>query len=349
MAAKIISVSATDSSYVVLPGSQGDLNQQAAEQNDTVFGQNFNSNIPTSLSWSVNANAVYKGYAGYVGTIKKGGTPTTMTAEACTLVSGKTYRITNATKQVISRADTLTILDNAVDHTADVVSFDPLFGTVTFSSGYTVIGPVTVTGKYIPLATVGTFRGYTLNMQAAAINSSDYDSLNANGGFDINVAGLKDVGIEIPGIYSASSGLPALLIARSELILEINPDGLGASGSRARGFFKCTSSKVSGNVGALEQEDTSFKLSVPVQQSGPTLELPFSWNHFATTPMPTAIKTCVDGWAAGTNVWVKYLGDGVNGKKGSGPVTNVSLTSSIDGLNTFTVTVMGSGAPVTVP
>jgi len=329
MAAKVVSISADDITFTALPGSQADFTRQAAEQNDAVFGANFNSSLPTSLSWQLNANAVYKGYAGYVGTIKKGGTPTVMTAEAMSLVSGKTYKITASTKQVMDRATIPIFLDNAIDHTADVESYNPLFGTVTFKAAYTPTTPITVTGKYLPMATVGTFRGYTLNIQAAAINTADYDALQANGGYDTFIAGLKDVSLELPGMYQAAGGLPAILNARSELVIEINPDGLGASGSRARGYFKCTNSKMSGNLGALEQEDTSFKLAVPLANTGPTISTPFAWDHNVASPIPTAIKHCVTGWEAGTNVYMKYLGDGVNGAKGASVVTNISLTSAI--------------------
>lgn len=349
MAAKVISISPDNITFATLPGSQGDLNRQAAEQNDAVFGAEFNSSLPTSLGWSVSANAVYKGYAGYVGTIKKGGTPTVMTAEAMSLVSGKTYKITAAIKQVMDRATVPIFYDNAVDHTTDVESYNPLFGTVTFKAAYTVTGPVTVTGKYLPMATVGSFRGYTLNMQAAAIDTGDYDTLNANGGYNTFAAGMRDVSLELPGIYNAASGFPALLAARTELIIEINPDGMGASGSRARGYFKCTNTKVSGNIGALEQEDTSFKLAVPLVNSGPSISTPFTWDHNVSSPIPTAIKHCLDGWSTGTAIYAKYLSDGTNGHKGSCIVTNASLTSAIDGLNTFSISLQGSGATTALP
>lgn len=349
MSAKNILLSSDNITFSVLPGSQGDLTRNAAEQNDAVFGAEFNSSLPTALSWMSSANAIYKGYAGYVGTIKKSGTPVTMTAEAMSLVSGKTYKITSTTKQIIDRSTIPVFLDNGVDKTAFVESYNPLFGTVTFLSSYTVTGPVTVTGKYLPVATVGTFRGYTLTMQAAAIDTSDYDALNANGGYTTNAPGLRTVSLEVPGIYSAASGLPALLLSRAEMIIEINPDGLGASGSRARGYFKATSSKLSGNLGALEQEDTSFKLAVPLVNSGASIGTPFDWDHNVATPMPTAIKTALTAWLAGDTVFMKYLSDGVNGSKGECVLTNVSLSSSIEGLNTFTVAASGSGALTAVP
>lgn len=350
MAAKIISLSPDGvAAYATLPGSQGDLNRQAADQNDVVFGAEFNSSLPTTLSWQLNANAVYKGYAGYVGTIKKSGSATTMTDEACTLVSGKTYRITNATKQIIDRATAIVVKDNTVDQTANVQSFDPLFGTVTFKSSYTVTGAVTVSGKYLPTATIGTFRGYTLTMQAAAIDDSDCDTLQANGGYTMHSPGLRTVSLEVPGIYSASSAMPTLLSGRTELIIEINPDGLGASGSRARGYFKCTDNKISGNVGALENETSTFKLAVPLQNTGPSIDDPFAWNHHASSPIPTAIKTALTNWESGSEVFMKYLSDGTNGCSGSGVITNVSLTSSIEGLNTFSLAVQGSGATTAIP
>jgi hypothetical protein len=125
MGAKRIQVSADNgSTWRTLPGNSGDFREEMATVNDTVFGQSFESNEVSIGQWMISANSFFKGVAGYTANLKQQGTPVVMTAEPAALVSGKTYRITNASKRIIDYFTALTVLDNAVDHTADVISID---------------------------------------------------------------------------------------------------------------------------------------------------------------------------------------------------------------------------------
>ena len=344
MTSKLIQVSLTDASYVTLPGSSGDFNYEGATSDDTVLGQSYKSTQPTIITWNASANAFYKGLAGYVATFNKSGTTTAFTTEAMTLVSGKTYKITNAVKNVWDHAATFTVFDNAVDHTADVLSIDHLFGQVTFAPAYTVTGPVTVTGSYLPMTSVGTARDFSLAMTADPIDTTDFATASANGGFSTHVMGLRTVGLDASGFYATANGFKTLLTGRSELVVSINPDG--SNKSVARGFFRTTSTGQSGDAGGNENESVKFELSVP---TGSNVVTPFKWLHDSTTTLNTSIQTVLTAWQTQALLYVKYLHDGTNGWKGQAVVTDCSLSNSVSGINEFKISLQGSGAPTAVP
>lgn len=350
MAAKQVLISSDDVTYSLVPGSGGEFTREGQAITDTILGQTYKSSITGPVTWGINVDAIYKGFAGYVAKILKPGTPTVAVGEAFTLVSGKTYRINNVAKRVWSRTVAIVVKDNAVVHTADVASYDPLFGTVTFAAAYTVTGPVTADVTYIPMAAISKHTSYTLNQTSDPIKTSDMPALQANSGWDTFIAGLKTVNIELPNVFAAADGWHAALAARTEYVIEINPDGLGeAAGSIARGYFRLTSDSQSGNVGALEEETLHFELNVPIQQTGPLLDRPFGWIHAAASPIPVAIQKALTAWQTDTNAFGKYLHDGTNGWKGAVVVNNVTLTGGMDTPNVFQANMTGSGAPSVVP
>lgn len=343
MAAKIVQVSSDNgATWHTLPGSTGSVSEESAAATDTIFGQSYQSSEVTLINWSVSANSVYKGFAGYKAKIKKPGTPTAMTTEAMTLVSGKTYRINDLTKRVWDRTATFTVFDNAVDHTADVDSFDYLFGTVTFDAAYTVTGPVTVSGTFLPMTDIAAAQSYTLTQTADAIDQTAFDVAQGNGGKRVFIPGLRTVAVNLSGFWSSSSTWRTDLSNRTEYVIEVNPDGLG--NSIARGFFKLQTHGQSGDVGALEEETLTFNHQVPL---GP--EFPFNWLHTGATTLSQAVQIVLTSWLNQTVIDVRYLADGVNGFSGDCVVTNVSLEGSLDGMNTFNVDLQGSGAQTAVP
>ena len=347
--AKVIAVSTDDSTYYTLPGSSGEMQRAAGSLDDTVFGETFKSMSPGVIAWQIQANAYFKGYPGYNCVIKKKGSATAMTTEATTLVSGKTYRINAATKRVVNRAATLNVFDNGVNHNADVASFNYLTGEVTFKSSYTVTGPVTITGSYFPLISLGKYTSFTLTQTAVAIKDSDIPEMQINGGHDTyRSGGLREVSLQLPAVFAAADAWQDELIAREEYIIELNPDGSGAH--VARGFFKLFDDKQSGNVGALEEETLQFNLTVPVV-SGSQLPAttPFAWEHAVGGPIPTAVKVCLDAWEAEEAIYAKYLHDGTNGWKGEVVITNFSMTGGLDAVIEFSVGLQGSGELTAVP
>src|SRR4051812_20295592 len=98
MAKRIQISSDNGTNKYTFPGSKGEITKETGDIKDTILGQDYESSQPGLIGWSVTTDGLYKGFAGYVAKIMKSGTPTSMTAEAMTLVTGKTFKITAPTK-----------------------------------------------------------------------------------------------------------------------------------------------------------------------------------------------------------------------------------------------------------
>jgi hypothetical protein len=331
------------SNWYTLPGSTGDMNQEAGQLNDTIFGQTFQSNQPGLVMWMITGQALYKGFAGYVCTIKKSGTPTTMTDEAMSLVSGKTYKITDAAKACIDLDTAVVVEDNASPvAAADILNIDYLHGRVTFAASYTPTGPITITGKYLPLSTLGTSQSFTLTQTAAEIRTTTFAIAQANNGFHTHDPGLRQANLEVQGIFDIANAYLNLLLDRETLLIEVNPDGGGKS--VARGFFKAQTHGQTGDVGALEEETVQFLLQVP---SNEKLKSPFSWLHASDTTLPTAIQKILDAWQNETKLKVRYLPTGevdTEGVVGDAIVTECTMTGGLEAMNEFRCSFRGDGA-----
>jgi hypothetical protein len=336
--------------WFTFPGDTAEFQNNGNAINDTVFGANYQSNQPGMINWNMSANAFYKGFAGYVAKINQGGTPTAMTAEAMTLVSGKTYRVTNAVKSWWDYvAPGITVKDNGVAHNADVLSIDYVNGMVTFKAAYTVAGPVTVDGKYLPMTPIVKGQSFTLTQTANTIDLSSFDTAQANNGLKVFDYGLKTVSVDISGIYAITNGWFTSLTSRNNVYIEINPDGLGygPTGSTARGIYKTVTQQQAGKVAELEVETLKFNLFVPDPSLVPLMLNPFGWNHGATSSLSIAIQKALNAWQVGVaspTLQFRYLYDGTNGRKGAGIVTDMTLTGGLEVMNTFAVKVQGTDA-----
>jgi hypothetical protein len=346
MAAKRIRVSDDDgANFYTLPGNTGEYNNEAGQLDDTIFGQDFSSTQPGLNGWTVSANGLYKGFAGYLATIKKSGTPTTTTGEAMTLVSGKTYQVTNSAKRLMDRTVVPIVKDNAVDHTSDVESYDYLNGTVTFKSAFTPTTPITMDYTYLPTAVVGCSNEFTLTQSANANDNTCMDTAQGNDGNRTFEYGLKTVSLQLNGIYKSANGFKDLLINRDELIIEINPDGTGKN--VARGYFRAVTTGQSGDVGDLEAETITFNLSVP-DDAG--VVYPFHWYIAASSnTLNVGIQKCLAAWEASDLITVQYLADGTNGIQGDAVITDLTLKGGLEAMNEFTVNFQGSGETTDVP
>lgn len=347
--AKLVQVSDdAGANWYTLPGASGQINREGGNIDDTIFGQTFQSNQPGLLQASVAANAYYKGFAGYVADIKQPGATTVMTDESMTLVSGKTYAIDAAAKQIFDRAVAIVVDDNAVPvAAADILNINYLHGEVTFVASYTPTGSITISGSYFPTVSLGKARGFTLTQTADAIETTDYPTAKANGGYRTWTPGLRTVALDLSGVYDTSDNLKTALEGRTELIIEINPDGNGLS--VARGFFKVNTEGQSGDVGALEEVTDNLSLFVPVEESNPSVETPFEWRHDAATTLSQAIQIILNAWQSEVLLDVQYLFDGTNGDKGDAVVTDVSMSSGLDAMNEFSASFMVTGALTAVP
>jgi len=333
------------SNWYTLPGNTGELSLEAGEIDDTIFDQAYQSSQTGLIGWTVSANALYKGFAGYVAKILKQGSSTTMTAEAMSLVTGKTYKITAAAKQVINRAVAYTVKGNGIAIAAsNIESVDFLFGRVTFISSYTPVTPITIDGAYFPTVVVGCSNSFTLTQTTNAVDNTCIDTAQTNSGHRTFEAGLKTVSLELQGVYKAANAYLTALIARSELIIEINPDG--NSKSVARGFFKPINTGQSGDVGDLEQQTVQFNLAVPDQT---LLQYAFHWIHASDTTLNTGVQKMLNSWELGSIIDMQYLPDGTSGWAGDCIVTDLTLTGGLEAMNEFAVNRQGTGALTVVP
>lgn len=327
--------------WYTFPGDQGDLTDTANAIKDTVFGQDFASDQTGMINWQISTNGLYKGFAGYVAKLLKSGTPTTFTAEATSSLGGNVYQITSVIKRIWDRTTPIVVWDGSTPVVP--TSIDYLFGTVTLAAP--PAGTLTIhSGKYLPMTQIAKANSFTLTQTAAVIMNSVFETAQANGGYDTYEYGLRTVSLSLKGIYASSNGFRALLAARSELVIEINPDG--SSLTVARGFFKPMTTGQSGNVGALEDQTLNFSLSVPDQVD---ITLPFDWLFASGSTLSLALKTAINNWLDGVLATISYLPDGTTGSKGSAVITDVTLTGGLDVMNVFTVKFQGSDAPVAFP
>jgi hypothetical protein len=331
--------------WSTFPGSSGEFTSEAGDIDDTVLGQAFRSSQTGMIGNSLSTNGFYKGFAGYNAKLLASGTPVALTAEAMALVSGKTYQVTNTAKRTFNPLTTVSFFDNGVAiAVANILNVDYVFGRVTFVPGYTVVGAITVTGQYLPLTAIARANGFTLTQTAEAVDDTDFTTAQGNSGHRTFIPGLKTMSLALTGIYSGSNNWRTLLTGRSQILIEINPDG--TSKSVGRGFFKAMDVGQSGNVGDQEAASATFALSVPDID---VLAYPFAWLHDPTTTLNASIKKALAAWQGNLIYDYQYLWDGTNGWQGDGIITDVSLSSGLDAMNDFTINVQGSGQWVTVP
>lgn len=348
MAAKTVQVSIdSEVTWRTLPGSTGSLSEESTPIDDTIFGNSYMSQEAGLIAWSISAEAMWKGFAGYKAKLKEAGTPTVATAEAMTLESGQIFFIDNVTKEIWDRTAAIVAYDGVTDVTAEVEWYDYLFGRLKFVDTYTVVGTITVDITYIPTVTLGKGNSYTLTMTADMIDNSDFPTTQANGGYRTYESGLRTVELEISGIFDATVDAHTKLNTRGTIIVEIDPAGDGYS--VGRGFFRMTTNSQSGDVGALEESTLNFVLNVPDDD---LLLQPFGWKHDAGTTLSQAVQDVLGKWLDTTDnsLIARYLPTGVTGAspldgiKGTILFSDISLSGGLDDMNTFTAEMQGSGA-----
>lgn len=345
--AKVINLSDDDGvTQYSLPGSEGTFSADAEAIDDTVLGQTFKSNEVGLTGWSVSANGIYKGFAGYVADIMKFGTPTGFTTEAMTNLSGNTWQISDSTKEVWDRSVATSFDDGGAVPDSDIISIDYLFGSVTFATSKTT---PTVTGSSLAREVIGRSNTFNLTMTAESIDESDFVTVQANSGTRVFIPGLRTVALELGGIFSATENAKADLTARNEVIVEIDPAGDGLA--VARGFFKYATVSQGGAVGALEEETINLVLTVPVADAtnNNDVTIPFSWAFDPSSPLSQSIQVAITSWITEDNtVEVQYLPQGavgqspLDGIEGDCIFTDISLSSGLSAMNVFTMEMQGT-------
>lgn len=343
MSAKAVRISSDGNTWHKLPGNTAAFENNADEIEDTIFGQSFESAESGLINWAVSANALFKGFAGYLAKILRTGSTTAFTDETMSLESGKIYAIDDTAKQIWDRSVGITVEDNTADVTDQVEWIDYLFGRIKFLDDYNVTGPVTVTGSYFPTVQLARGQSYSLTMQAEAIDETDYGKAQSNNGHFVFSPGLRTAALELQGVFNATENSKAALVGREEVIIEIDPAGDGKS--KVRGFFKRSTVGQEGDVGALEEETLNFTLNVPQDDK---LYRPISWQHASDTTLSPAVRILLDAWLNETLVHVQYLPQGAPGQtpldgiQGQAVVTDISMAGGLSEMNEFTVDLQGS-------
>lgn len=345
MSTKRIRVALADNIFNTLPGSTGERRTEKGTVQDTVFGQDFQSDNPTLSMATISGNSFFKGVAGYTAVIKETGASTAMVNEPAALVAGTThsYRVTSPARRVLDIATTLNVFAGATDVTASVISVDYLSGTVTFNPAFAVVGAVTITGAYLPLAILAKTKTFTLTQTAAENDVTVYEDAQANNSWKSFEYGLKTVGFEASGIFNAAIGAEAKLVTNNILVIEVSVDG--SADTVFRGFFRYTSEGQSGDVGAVEEAQYRFNLYVP---GGDLLEAPFKWYITSASRLNQAVAKSIQAWEQKLIIKVQYLPNGTVGTQYSAIITEATLTNNIDGQNEFRFTYRATGLPSAV-
>jgi len=190
---------------------------------------------------------------------------------------------------------------------------------------------------------------FTLGQTVNAVENTTFPVAQDNDGYRTFQYGLKEVTLEVGGIYRNTPDWVAALLARDTLIVDISPDGKGKSSFR--GYFNLMTQSQSGDVGALEEESLSFRLQVPSSNY-----LPISWVHqigpeatgSSVTTLHESFRIILDAFEENKEVDVRYLHDGSNGWSGRAIITDCGLESGLEAMNTFNATFQGTGPLTTV-
>lgn len=122
--------------------------------------------------------------------VKVSGAAVVMTGEATTFVSGKTYQVTNTAKRIVDPATAVVVKDNGVTvAAANILSFDFLFGQVTFIPAYTPTTPITIDGAYLPTASIAECKSVEFSVMGTLVDVTSFDS----GGSRRKMLALVDV------------------------------------------------------------------------------------------------------------------------------------------------------------
>jgi len=343
MAAKTVRISRDGgANWALLPGNDASIDLDGQELDTTIFGSDFNSAITGIIEHSLTANALLRKTAGFEARLKTIGVATPFTAESFSLVDGW-YVIDDRSKSFWNINEEVIFSDIAgtIDP-EDIAVVDYMNGKVRFVTGFTPDGAVTATGEFHPTANFGCANSIDLTQSSETIETGCFETVGANGGFQTYEATLRDVSLDIEGFYRESNDFYETLLAREEILIEIDWDGKGTT--ICRGVFRVSTDGYSGGTGGDETESVSFVLSVPEGI------LPFSWYFAPTSDAPLGLKWAIQSWEDKEAVKIQYLPKGVGdrGFEGDYIITDCSMSTAVDAIGEASITGQGTGAIVPI-
>jgi len=179
-----------------------------------------------------------------------GGTPTTITKEACENVSGYTYHITAPAKRYLDPATAVLVYDNNVLQTSGYV----IAGGCQIQFDADPTGPVTVSGKYLPTGSETTFvQNWQLTLDQGGIFETT--SLGATARSYVN-CGLVGWSGSFERFYEDATW-EARLVAGTNLLIKLYEDE--PSDRVWTGYIYLTDWTQTVSVDALQKETLSFQ------------------------------------------------------------------------------------------
>lgn len=285
--------------------------------------------------------------AGYKTVVKKSGTGVATTGLAMTLVSGKVYKPSDASKNLWSRSVVAIIKDGGVAiDSANIESIDYMFGIVTLASSYTPTGAITADVTYLPVTVIAARTGYSLTQNANVVETSTYEGVQANGAYKEYEYGRRTVSLTLDGFYDDVNDVFSLFTSDEPLVVEIN---VGNSGCIARGWFYVTGDSVTADGDSPIGDSLSCVLS-----SGSATGQTFGWNVISlndTTVLDRASFEVLKAYIEGNKLYYKAMLDDEAGLGYTGQmvVGDVSFSGSISDIEQMSLSGTATGAVIQIP
>jgi hypothetical protein len=148
-------------------------------------------------------------------TIKISGAATSMTGEATTTEDDQVYQIAAATKRVLDKDTAPTVLDDGVE-TEESYTVNYLSGKITFEDVDEERGPITVTGKYLPMTTAAYANDMSHSRNCDLLDANKFGLTHKN-----RIAGLKSASGVLGHIDLTDTTYITALEAGDPVVIEI--------------------------------------------------------------------------------------------------------------------------------
>lgn len=177
------------------------------------------------------------------------GSSIAFTDEATITTDNTTYQITNINKRIWYQNGTITVKNGGVA-TIESYTLDRLTGRITFTTSTS--RTITVSGEYLPTASVGQAYEYTWTC-----SGDNLDATYFGNEFIVRKQGLKDFSANISKFYDTDNYFFNKLQTDGQYVLEFY--SLGSSTPDIRAWTKISNDEDSGSVDALNEESIDFE------------------------------------------------------------------------------------------
>ena len=218
MSAKLVRTSRNGTDWNILAGNDASIDLDGEELENTIFGSDFNSSITGILNHSLSGNAMFRKTAGFEARLKTvSGVATAFTEEDFALSNGW-YVISDRAKSLWDRETEVVFSDGVgVIDPDDIAQVDYLNGRVKFISTFTPSGSVTADGEFLTTAEFACARSIDLTQSLDTIETGCFESIGANGGFELYKGTLRSVSADIEGFYRSTNDFYQTLLDREEI------------------------------------------------------------------------------------------------------------------------------------